>query len=102
MMGEIGNHQSRSHVMSKSLVRVRGKGKSGQRTQARQAVADPREQVELDSRVEAVKIYGESPPYGDGTGMPNAAKFEAAFPPGTPGPVSLHTITNPFIILKLK
>lgn len=40
----------------------------------------------LDPRVKVVRIISES----DGTGMPNAAKFQAAFPPGTPGPVSLQ------------
>jgi peptidoglycan/xylan/chitin deacetylase (PgdA/CDA1 family) len=40
----------------------------------------------LDPRVKAVKIMSES----DGTGMPNAAKFQAAFPPGTAGPVALQ------------
>ena len=39
----------------------------------------------LDLRVKAVKIISES----DGTGMPNAAKFQAAFPPGAAGPVAL-------------
>lgn len=40
----------------------------------------------LDPRVKVVRVISES----DGTGMPNAAKFQAAFPPGTPGPVSLQ------------
>ncbi|MGN6555054.1 MAG: polysaccharide deacetylase family protein [Verrucomicrobiota bacterium] len=40
----------------------------------------------LDSRVKVVRIISES----DGTGMPNAAKFQATFPPGSPGPVALQ------------
>lgn len=40
----------------------------------------------LDPRVKAVKIISEL----DGTGMPNAAKFQAAFPPGSAGPVALQ------------
>ena len=40
----------------------------------------------LDPRVTVVKIIGEA----DGTGKPSAAKFEAEFPPGTPGPVALQ------------
>jgi peptidoglycan/xylan/chitin deacetylase (PgdA/CDA1 family) len=44
----------------------------------------------LDTRVDVVKIIGESPPYGDGTGMPNAETFKSNFPSGPTGPVALQ------------